>query len=291
MGWYHDRELYHRIGYLVATGDSITDLIEVSRSQTHSAFRASLFERTRSRLNLTDSAVSLLRYDKDRTKCTDVLLLANVETVLRGEDAGGRFSFHAYAGQGWSLEHIHAQNSQDLRTEKERRDWIEAHLAKIQLTKWSSEVQSDVDALVARMLEHLALPTNRTDDSGFEGILNAVFVLFSAPDGNHDEGDMHGLRNLALLQRDFNSKLNNAVFALKRERILQLDEAGAYILPCTRNVFLKYYTESADQQLSIWSPQDQYAYYERLLETVSDFLLPDPTEPGEELVRLEVLTP
>ena len=71
---------------------------------------------------------------------------------------------------------------------------------------------------------------------------------------------MHGLGNLALLQRDFNSKLNNAVFALKRERILELDEAGAYILPCTRNVFLKYYTASAeDQQLSIWGPQDQDA--------------------------------
>ena len=36
---------------------------------------------------------------------------------------------------------------------------------------------------------------------------------------------MHGLGNLALLQRDFNSKLNNAVFALKRERILELDES------------------------------------------------------------------
>ena len=55
---------------------------------------------------------------------------------------------------------------------------------------------------------------------------------------------MHGLGNLALLQRDFNSKLNNAVFALKRERILELDKAGAYILPCTRNVFLKYYTRA-----------------------------------------------
>ena len=30
-GWYHDRELYHRIGYLVAIGDSIPDLIEASQ--------------------------------------------------------------------------------------------------------------------------------------------------------------------------------------------------------------------------------------------------------------------
>ena len=76
-----------------------------------------------------------------------------------------------------------------------------------------------------------------------------------------------------MLQRGFNSKLNNAVFALKRERILELDQAGAYILPCTRNVFLKYYTAAEDQQLSIWGPQDQEPYYEKLLAAISPFVL------------------
>lgn len=110
-------------------------------------------------------------------------------------------------------------------------------------------------------------------------ILEKVIALFSAPESGEEGGDMHGLRNLALLQRDFNSKLNNAVFAIKRERILELDEAGAYILPCTRNVFLKYYTASAKQQLSIWSPQDQDAYYEKLIDTVGEFLLPEESSP------------
>jgi hypothetical protein len=122
---------------------------------------------------------------------------------------------------------------------------------------------------------HLALPANKTDNVRFQGIVDTVISLFSAPGAHDNSGDMHGLRNLALLQRDFNSALSNAVFALKRERILQLDEAGAYILPCTRNVFLKYYTASAKQQLSMWSPQDQDAYYERIIDTVADFLMPD----------------
>ena len=134
-GWYHDRELYHRIGYLVATGDSIPDLIaDVQVADPFGFPHQGLVERTRQRLDLTPSAASLLRYDKpkDGSKCTDVLLLMNVETVLRRRRrAGSRFSFHAYAGQGWSLEHIHAQNSQDLKTEKERRDWLGAHDAKI----------------------------------------------------------------------------------------------------------------------------------------------------------------
>ena len=277
IGWYHDRLLYHRIGYLVATGDSIPALIAESRSRTHSSFAAGLVERIQQQLDLTPNAVSLLSYDNQREsgKCSAVLLLMNVETVLRSEDPGSRFSFHAYGAQGWSLEHIHPQNSEGLKTEPERRDWLRAHQTKILDTDWGVELKLEVDDVLAKMDAHLAMPANKTDDVQFESILQRVLALFSAPDVEQGGGDMHGLRNLALLQRDFNSKLNNAVFAIKRERILQLDEAGAYILPCTRNVFLKYYTASAKQQLSIWSPQDQDAYYEKLIETVSDFLLPD----------------
>lgn len=275
-GWYHDRELYHRIGYLVATGELIPDLVQTSRSQTHTAFRKDLIHRTRERLKLTVNDVSGLQYDKpkDARKCTDVLLLMNVETVLGSRDPSSRFSFHAYAGQGWSLEHIHAQNAQDFKKEGERRDWLRAHLKKIQATDWAAERQADVELVLQRIVEHLALAEGKTDDPGFAAILDDVFTLFSTADGGTD-GDVHGLRNLALLQRDFNSKLNNAVFALKRERLIKLDRDGEYILPCTRNVFLKYYSASADQQLSLWGPQDQKSYYDELIEKVSEFLTPD----------------
>ncbi len=62
-GWFQDRDLYHRIGYLVQIGDSIPDLIEASRSRTHMAFRDELVRRTRHRLKLTADDVSLIRYD------------------------------------------------------------------------------------------------------------------------------------------------------------------------------------------------------------------------------------
>lgn len=278
-GWYNDRELYHRVGYLIATGVPISDLIQASQSQTHSAFAEYLRTLTRTRLGLTAADVSLLRYDDSRhaAKCTQVLLLMNVETVLTSSDPGSRFSFFAYAAQGWSLEHIHAQNSQQFKNEEQRRDWLGSHLAKINRTSWDAGARDAVGAVIVRMEQHLAMPPSRTDDVGFQDLQDRVFALFSA-DGDDAEGDeVHGLRNLALLQRDFNSKLNNAVFALKRERILDLDGQGAYILPCTRNVFLKYYTATADQQLSFWGPQDRDAYYDKLIELVRDFLEPDLT--------------
>lgn len=272
-GWYHDRDLYHRIGYLVAIGDTVPDLIEASRSQTHSAFRDGLVARTRQRLKLSRDAVSLLRYGKDDRKCTDVLLLMNVETVLRSKDPGSRFSFHAYARDGWSLEHIHAQSPQGLSKEKQRRDWLNAHLKKIRSTAWSADLQPNAESVAAQINAHLALPVGKTDDVRFQDVVDKVFDLFGGPGSDATEEDKHGLGNLALLQRDFNSMLNNAVFALKRERILQLDGGGAHILPCTRNVFLKYYTAAEDQQLSIWGPQDQSPYYEMLLGRIGPFLL------------------
>lgn len=281
-GWYQDRTLYHRIGYLVAIGDSVPELIALSRKQTQSEFKENLTERTRERLGLTRNKLSELRYGKDGDRCNKVLLLMNIETVLVSIDPGSRFSFHSYAEDGWSLEHIHAQNTEDFKTERQRRDWLQAHGAKIKSTQWPIELQENVDAVIKKIDAHLTFAPGKTDDFGFQTISERVFDLFATPGSTPTEDDLHGLGNLALLQRAYNSKLNNAVFALKRERILELDQDGAYIVPCTRNVFLKYYTRSEDQQLSIWSPQDQKNYYQTMLNRIDGFLLPDPAGTTEE---------
>jgi hypothetical protein len=137
---------------------------------------------------------------------------------------------------------------------------------------------------------HLAMAPTKTDPTSFQEISDRVFALFSASNASDAAGEIHGLGNLALLQKELNSKLNNAVFAIKRERVLELDKSGAYILPCTRNVFLKYYTNTSDQQLSIWSPQDQRAYLDRLIETIADFLISAPGNAVSELAPSEAVS-
>lgn len=280
-GWFQDRYLYHRIGYLIQVGDSIQELIDLSRSRTHSVFQKALVNRTRKRLDLTADKVSLLRYGKDNGKCADVLLLMNIETVLGSSDIGSRFSFHAYV-DNWSLEHIHAQNSEAFEKETERRDWLRAHKKKIKDFHWPPDQRADVDELIDKMNDHLAMADGKTDERSFDWIFRRVLTLFSAPDADSTDEDTHGLGNLALLQRNLNSKLNNAVFALKREQVIELDQNGAYILPCTRNVFLKYYTTAADQQLSLWGPQDQANYLAALIEKVACFLTVE-SSPAEEV--------
>lgn len=89
---------------------------------------------------------------------------------------------------------------------------------------------------------------------------------------------VHSVSNLALLASGHNSALSNAVFEVKRRRILELDRRGAYIPICTRQVFLKYYTDADAQQVHFWSTQDREAYLAALLSSdggVGAYLKPE----------------
>jgi hypothetical protein len=282
-GWFKDRELYHRIGYLVTIGDSITDLVALSQDLTHSDFGAELAKRTRQRLGLSSDDFLQLRYGKsaktDRD-CTRVLLLMNVQTVLTSKDPAHRFNFHAYAAAGWSLEHIHAQRSESPDDEKGRREWLAVHQEKIAGQPWPSDSRTVVDQLLADLTTQRARPLTQVDAPGFERLRDRVITLFDAPDAASDE-DTHSLGNLALLQREINSMLNNAVFALKRDLMLKLDKQGVYLLPCTRNVFLKYYT-AGTEHASLWGPRDRRAYYRELAFRVGPFLIGAPVALAED---------
>ena len=87
----------------------------------------------------------------------------NVETVLASEDPAHRFSFHAYAAAGWSLEHIHAQRSESPDDEKGRREWLAVHQEKIAGQPWPSDSRTVVDQLLADLTTQRARPVTQVD--------------------------------------------------------------------------------------------------------------------------------
>ena len=50
---------------------------------------------------------------------------------------------------------------------------------------------------------------------------------------------------------------------MKRAAILEHDRRGSYIPVCTRNVFLKYYTDAEGQQIHFWGQHDREDYLAR----------------------------
>jgi hypothetical protein len=269
VGWYEDRDIFHKVGYLIALGDTFGALESNARSLTKAALHEMLDERIRSVLQLDAAGIANLEYGQSR-KCTEVLLLMNVETVRKRTNTFERYSFNAHARGAWSLEHIHAQNAGEMkRDEKVWAEWL-------RLQKKALANLPGVDAtLIAEIDEVLAaIDDERVRNAGplFDAVKPKAEAALSERSSSEVES-IHLLSNLALLDSGINSALSNSAFEVKREVIIQRDIDGAYIPACTRNVFLKYYTDSDSQQFHFWGTADRTAYLGAMLAAVGPFLL------------------
>lgn len=267
--WYEDRGLYHKVGFLIAEGESLRALLDEAHDKPRSAFRLSLDARIQKRLALTEDDLLELRYDTDRKQCERVLTLTNVEAVRALSESTERYPFRAHKRARWSLEHIHAQHAEGLTKKAQWDAWIAAHRDAL------DAIPID-DADRATLQKHIDAALPSLNRETFEELAKEVSAHFHRSDGQQDD-DLHGLGNLALLDGASNSALNNAAFEVKRQRILALDKAGAYIPLCTRRVFLKYFTDADAQQVHFWSPQDRKAWLDELTRTLKPYLTPETT--------------
>jgi hypothetical protein len=279
LGWSDDRDLFHKIGYLVAAGrSSFLELVRLAQGSTKSGFDTALNGLICDSLKLSRSGVASLTYQTP-TKTARALLLMNVETVRRRKQSSMRYSFDAHARRLWSFEHIHAQNSQGLNTVEQWTAWLREHQTALEALDLP---KAELAALTDRIDK--ALPTISSET--FEPLHWEITQLFTAKDdaGNpdhpsaSDHSEVDAITNLALLARDDNSVLSNSVFEVKRRQIIALDRRGFYIPVCTRNVFLKYYTAAGAQQLHFWSPRDREGYLDAMLNALDPYLLKDVPE-------------
>lgn len=268
LGWYEDRNLFHKIGFLIAQGTPFADLIGLSRGRAKSQFEAQLDGLIRRSLNLSQTDLGELSYTSAKT--SRALLLMNVETLRRREQSTERYSFREHAMGRWSLEHIHAQNAEQLNRAEQWQAWLSLQREALILL---DDVDADrKSAVLARVDEVLGSPPVRQAD--FRPLERDLIDLLSAR-RDRSTADADSIANLALLDGGDNSAFSNSVFAVKRAEMIERDRAGSYIPVCTRNVFLKYYTKAADQQMHFWSDIDRQQYLAAVQEALGPYLLQD----------------
>jgi len=274
LGWYDNRDQYHKVGYLVAIGQRFSELVTLANGKAKSEFGSILDGRIREALDLTPSSVAALSYEDHGLSCLRLLLLMNIETVRRMKDSAERYPFRIHRSQAWSLEHIHAQNAENLTRAEQWEEWLRLHreaLANL------AAIDEDTRATLLARIDDAG---DKLDRQGFQVLARDVAAAFTLVDASTSAGShsMHSVSNLALLMSGHNSALNNAVFEVKRRRILELDRQGAHIPVSTRQVFLKYYTDADAQQVHFWSTQDREAYLAAILSSdggVGAYLKPE----------------
>lgn len=276
LGWFEEPRWYNKIGFLVACGTPIGDIWSWTQDRdgrpapAKSTFEALLNQRIRAALGTpVNDELDTLHYESrsDSEKLQRVLLLFNIAI------GQGRFSFKEYVEQAWSLEHIHAQNAQRLNRAEQWKDWLQAHVQALRAIQPASGGDDAITALLDTIhsaLEALRDPhTRQFDQEQFNTL--AGKVLLALNDGVVEEAD-HGLANLALLSHGANAALSNAVFEVKRHKVLEMDKRGDYIPAATRNVFLKYYTPAGKLQPHFWGEDDKAAYLETIKTELNKYL-------------------
>lgn len=266
--WFENHELYHKIGYLIASeSQTLRDLYINSLDKTKSAFRALLDSLISASINF--GGYSDLNYESatDYPKIMKILLLFNVISVMKnGEQTQwfpfDKFKFDKDSRTGWSLEHIHAQQSQGLKTQNDWFEWL-----KIQLPSLNAVAGDEHQELINEVKEALEMAT--IERKVFESI--QARVIFVLSDGKSEY--LHTLANLALLNTSDNAALNNSTFDVKRNAIIDLDKKGRFIPFCTKMVFLKYYTQSDQNQLHFRGEPDRKAYIEAMNTVLKEYLV------------------
>lgn len=266
---YNDRHLYHLLGLCFA-------LKAINLNELHSLSKdvrkSELCERFKERIKAKFKEVKLeeLSYENKRSDIQRVLLLFNVLTMDQQDSLSQqRFPFHIYHQNLWSLEHIHAQKSEAVQGNNNIPELITSTLKELnELYTTPNECPAEIQA-IKQQLQELSRQTDLDDPqtSHFYELLRHLDALFS----DDASSEMHEMSNMALLTSGDNAALNNSYFLSKRIKLLQLERNGAFIPPCTRNVFLKVYSPIGAPSYK-WGQADREAYLKAMKEAVKEFI-------------------
>lgn len=268
-GWYKDNVYYHKIGYLIASGSlTMADLFDEARGKCKSEFLERLDELIAESItwctNDKDSYWDL-DYHKDYNRICRILLLFNVLSTL-GNGSQQRFLFNKYNNEEWSIEHIHAQNSEGLKTVELQLEWLQLHLPSLKAIH-----RDEPDNELIKTVEQ-AIDSIRHNGSLVRSDFNDIFRrVVSDMSETTDTDYINTLPNLALLSCGHNTCLSNSTFDVKRNLIIKMDKRGEFIPYCTKMTFLKYYDNSSDVQVHFWGQKDREAYLQAIQNVIAPY--------------------
>jgi hypothetical protein len=266
--WFEDRELYHLIGFLVDSGSSIVDIKKKSESKDSTKTDFKVYLKNEIRKHFKSNLEGLEYGDKDIKK---TLLLFNIQTLLATQEADVRFPFDRYKTEKWDIEHIRSQTDKDI-AGKNRNLWLEDVLEYFTNSRDPSVIDngsslpdenSDLINDICKLLS-----ADSIVDTSFKELYERVSKSFHEQDG---AAWIDGMGNLALLDATTNRSYGNAMFPIKRRRIIANDMNGVFVPICTKNVFLKFYSKKMDGVM-FWQESDAKDYLSAIKGTLAEFL-------------------
>lgn len=273
--WYQDNELYHNIGFLVASegkrraiaSETMVELYQEAKYEgiyrTKEMVKGEIYDRLvikkwnykegqgpgkkkvkKYDINLSEKYdVENLNYESDDKKCLVAFLLySNIYPLL--QQGKTRFPFKSYYEGSWDIEHINPQTS------------------KTGIIDDLINCGSESIALIWQYLEKVNPEAVKGATEKDEDSLKKIWT------DDYLKGGDDNIGNLVLLNSKINREYHNALFNQKRAKIIAHDKEGDFIPLTTKNVFLKYYTKNTSDFIQ-WDEDDKKGYMD-YLKTIFD---------------------
>lgn len=283
--WYQNRDLYHLIGFLIEYEADINKLIEASKNRTKSEFIAYLTIKIKKQLTHINLENLDFYNGKDKKDIRKILLLFNIQTILSSTKADMRFPFNKFKKDKWDIEHVNSQTEKHIDA-KNRKSWAldvlefftgtkgfsdkviveKDNKTEAEIQKENIELLSEKDNAICKKLIQI-LESEKVEDDFFDDVFAEIRKEFK----EDDVKDNNGISNLALLDESTNRSYGNAMFPIKRNRIIDNDSNGIFVPIGTKNLFLKYYSKKMGDAM-YWQQKDANDYLMAIQEVLKQYL-------------------
>jgi len=287
MEWYDDLQLYHYVGFLIETSNYNNAgelLYKWSKERNKNTFVSYLKSEIK---KIIDNCLETKDPNGNaKRKYKPVLLFHNIQTIINQNEnkinndkyklgTFYKFPFHLYKLENWDVEHINSftyNEENDMETQKE---W---------LTNVFLGVSKSIQMLIQKYFEVKS-------DSEREDIFNEIKANVPQPD-RWEQEEKNNIWNYTLLDASTNRSYGNAIFSAKRRIIISKDRGilipipklskdqkkinlgkeekttSSFVPPCTKHVFMKYYSPmTGDNNYWTKSP-DAEAYIEDIMKCI-----------------------
>lgn len=274
--WYTNDDFYHLIGLyaLLRNNTDTTSLVDqiyrqyTSEENNKTIFQSYLKREIGKLIQIKEKANGLplelheLVYGVNNTRMIRILEALNIYLYLTNKSINSRFNFRKFKDFNvTSLEHIHPQHlsfEDDVKYE-DAKEWY-TNAKRIFLL--DTECDKELSEAIATLEEKLSSQKEFENAKSIcQEAIEKMDQFFDAKAGI-DDGHMHTLYNIALVDKDTNAALSNNLIDIKRSILQEREiENKTYIPLATNYVFNKHFSKTVSD-MKFWTKDDREAYFE-----------------------------
>lgn len=278
---FDDPYTFHYVGFLTFCNVKLETILKWYEDVPKSEFVTKLREEIKEKLKL--KKLEIYSYGDKKDDLRKIFVLHNIETLLfRYENLKKRkelrfsyeiFPFELLYTQRWNIEHIASQTDNNLKTEKDRTDWIDSVVADFPEV-FEKKTRPSLKKLRQKAEENLK------DDDNFNRLYE--MIIKNVEDNPIKEEYKNGIGNLVLLDEHTNKSFHNALFPRKRRIVIMASGLTnksdtekvqlVYVPVCTQQVYTKSYNKRSSVNLNSWDKDDYDAYIADIKEKLDYYL-------------------